>query len=79
MGLSDAPIWASAHEHGVSDDDIRHALAHILNAAEDPKNEDVTLFLGPDREKQLLEVGVLDTDDGPVIIHAMRARLQRFR
>jgi hypothetical protein len=85
--LAEAPIWASARKHGVSDEDIRYALGHIMNAAEDPYDEDVTLFLGPRRDGrlikagvlQLIEVGVLDTDDGPVIIHAMPARLGRFR
>jgi hypothetical protein len=79
VGLPEAPIWPSAHKHGVSDDNIRHALAHILNAADDPQDDDVTLFLGPDEENNLIEVGVLDTDDGPVVIHAMAARLHRFR
>ena len=79
MGLPEAPIRDSAHRHGISDSNIRHALRHILNDAEDPKNDDVTLFLGPDTDNNLIEVGVLDTDDGPVIIHAMPARLQRFR
>lgn len=49
-----------------------------MNVADDPHDEDVTLFLGPDRDNNLIEVGVLDTDDGPVVIHAMTARLERF-
>ena len=36
------------------------------------EDADVTLFLGPDRAGNLIEVGVLDTQDGPAIIHAMR-------
>ena len=38
----------------------------------------MTLFLGPDRAVNLIEVGVLATDDGPLIIHAMPARTRRF-
>jgi len=37
------------------------------------------LFLGPDRAVNLIEVGVLGTDEGPLIIHAMVARAGRFR
>jgi len=42
-------------------------------------DDDVTLFLGPDRAVNLIEVGVLGTDEGPLIIHAMVARAGRFR
>jgi hypothetical protein len=77
--LWEAPIWESAHRHGIADNNIRHALRHMLNVAEDPNDDAVTLFRGPDTAGNLVEVGVLDTDDGPVIIHAMPARPQRFR
>lgn len=78
MTLSDAPIWPSAHKHGVQDADIRHALDTFIATAEDPRDDAVTLFLGFDRAGNRIEVGVLDTDDGPAIIHAMRARIARF-
>ena len=74
MGLADAPIWRTAHRHDVDDDDIHHALRHWLAV-----NDEVTLFLGPDQAGNLIEVGVLDTDQGPAIIHAMRpARAFKF-
>ena len=77
MGLADAPIWRTAHRHDVGDDDIRHALRHWL--AVNDEDDDVTLFLGPDQAGNLIEVGVLDTDQGPAIIHAMRpARAFKF-
>lgn len=68
----------SAHRHGIADEDIRHALRNVIGVADDPEDEDVTLFLGPDRAVNLIEVGVLATDDGPLIIHAMPARTRRF-
>lgn len=77
--LWEAPIAASAHNHGILDDDIRHVLRNIIAVADDTHDEDVTLFLGPDRAVELLEVGVLATEEGPVIIHAMDARIHRFR
>jgi hypothetical protein len=79
MELWEAPIAASAHNHGITQDDIYHALRNVIATADDPHNDDVTLFLGPDRSVNLIEIGILGTGDGPLIIHAMNARTQRFR
>ena len=78
MELWQAPITDSAYRHEIADEDIRHALRDVLGVADDPEDEDVTLSLGPDRVVNLIEVGVLDTNDGPLIIHAMPARTRRF-
>jgi len=77
--LWEAPVVASAHRHGITDEDIRHALRNFIAVAADPRDDDVTLFLGPDRAVNLIEVGVAGTDEGPLIIHAMAARAGRFR
>ena len=37
------------------------------------------MIIGPSRSAQLLEVGVIDTDHGPVIVHAMNARKKYVR
>lgn len=79
MELWQAPVAASAHRHGVTDEDIRHALRNLIAVAADPRDDDVTLFLGPDQAVNLIEVGVLATHDGPLIIHAMAARAGRFK
>ncbi len=79
MEVWEAPVAASAHRHGITDEGIRHALRNFIAVAADPRDDDVTLFLGPDRAVNLIEVGVLDTDDGPLIIHAMAARTGRFQ
>jgi hypothetical protein len=68
--LSESPISSTAGRHHVDDEDIRHALRHWV--AVNDSDEEVTLFLGPDQAGNLIEVGVLDTDDGPAVIHAMR-------
>jgi hypothetical protein len=70
VGLADAPMWSTARRHQVDDEDIRHALRNWV--AVNDEDDDVTLFLGPDHAGNLIEVGVLDTDDGPAIIHALR-------
>lgn len=43
------------------------------------QDSDRILFIGADRNGQLLEVVVLDPDDAPVAIHAMRLRRQFHR
>lgn len=67
-------IADSAHKHGIRDEDMLHALRNPLRAED--RGDDFTMFTGGSRAGDLLEVGVVDSDDGPVIIHAMRARKQ---
>lgn len=66
-------IRDSARKHGISDEDIRHAVEHALVVAE--LGADGLLFLGPDRAANLLEVmAVTRVDREPLVIHAMRMR-----
>ena len=46
--------------------------------SDDTGDDDVTMFIGPDGTGNLVEVGVLLTDEGPVVIHAMPGRINRF-
>lgn len=50
-----------------------HALRHHWRAFEtdDPV---VTMFIGPSRNGEPLEVGVVSDDEGTAVIHAMEAR-----
>ena len=66
-------IEASARKHGVSDDDMLHAVRHHWRAFE-TDDADVTMFIGPATTAAPLEVGVVTDDDGVAIIHAMPAR-----
>ena len=66
-------IEASARKHGVSDDDMLHALRHHWKAFE-TDDDAVTMFIGPSTSAEPLEVGVVTDDDGTAVIHAMRAR-----
>ena len=66
-------IYESARKHGVSDDDIEHAIFHALVARED--DEGKVLYLGPDRSGNLLEVVTVQrVDQNEVVIHAMPMR-----
>ena len=50
-----------------------HALRNAVDAFEtdDPA---VTMFIGPSRSAQILEIGVVVDAEGVAIIHAMEAR-----
>lgn len=66
-------IRSSALEHGVSAEDIRHALnvAVVVLA----RDEEQTLVLGPDRTGRMLELIVIDAgDEHARVIHAMPKR-----
>ncbi|MBO0807958.1 MAG: hypothetical protein J2P32_06605 [Actinobacteria bacterium] len=54
-----------------------HAVRNAV-ATEDLENG-LTMFIGPARDTTLLEVGVVDGRDGPVIVHAMEARPRYLR
>ena len=62
----------SARRHGIADEDMLHAIRNAI-ATED-LDDGFTMFIGPARDASLVEVGVVDGDDGPVIVHAMVAR-----
>jgi hypothetical protein len=64
-------IHPSARKHGVSDEDILHAIDHalVIEAYEDDVR---LLYVGPDSAANLLEVvTVVDQDDDELVIHAM--------
>jgi hypothetical protein len=71
-------IAPSARKHGIADDDILHALRNPIRVY-DPDDEGLTMLVGPARDAALLEVGVVDADDGPVIVHADIAREKFLR
>lgn len=66
---SEPVILPSARKHGVADVDMLHALRCAFRIWE--LDDEFTMFVGPSTHAHLLEVGVID---GPVIVHAMRAR-----
>lgn len=66
-------IYESARKHGVSDDDIRHAIENALAVGEQADGK--VLRPGPDEAGNLLEVvTVAREDDDEIVIHAMRMR-----
>lgn len=71
--LGRADIAASARKHGITDEDIRHALKHYW-AIHSTDDTAITTFVGPSRSVQPLEIVVVHGAADAVIIHAMPAR-----
>ena len=68
-------IAEPARKHGIADEDALHAVRNAI--AQWRLDEDFTMRVGPARDGDLLEVGVLGIDsDDPVIVHAMPCRSQ---
>lgn len=71
-------VHDSARKHGIADADIAHAITHDLYAGDIAEREGRpwrVLYLGPDRAGNLLEVVVVERDDGTELaIHALRMR-----
>jgi hypothetical protein len=66
-------IGRPARRHGLTYDDILHAVRHALRRID--MNDELTMLIGPASDATLLEIGVLDVDgDDPVVIHAMQLR-----
>lgn len=75
-------LHREAHKHGVSPDDVQHALRGCLTIVDlgDSSGRTTSLFIGPDRAGNLLELIGLDLDEHAVlIVHAMRLRPANFR
>lgn len=72
-----ALIVNSARTHGVADDVVLHAFNHPVRYED--LDEGFIMIIGPCRSAHLLEIGVIDTDHGPVIVHSMTARRKYLR
>jgi hypothetical protein len=70
-------IASSARKHDIRDDDMLHAFNHPLFV--DELDDGLVMLVGADIAGNLLEVGVIDSADGPIIVHAMPARPKYLR
>jgi hypothetical protein len=70
-------IAPSARKHGVADDTILHAFNNPIRI--ELLDEDMTMLIGPDHGGDLFEIGVVTSNDGPVIVHATPARSKYLR
>ncbi len=65
----------SARKHGIADD-VLHAFNHPVSYED--LDDGFVMIIGPTRPAQI-ELGVIGTDHGPVIVHAMTARRKYLR
>ena len=70
-------ITASARKHGVTDDDMLHAFNHPISYED--LDEGFVMIIGPTHSAHLIELGFIDSNHGPVIVHAMLARRKYLR
>lgn len=75
--MEEPVIAPSARKHGVPDETIRHAFDHPIRAED--LEEGLTMLIGPDQAGNLFEIGVVSSEEGPVIVHAMPARDKYLR
>ncbi len=74
---SELIILSSAYRHNIDEDQIRHALANIIDVFENEGDIPLTMVTGPadDKGEIVIEVGFEVSDSGNVVIyHAMNAR-----
>jgi len=66
----------SAFKHGISEDDIRHAVrCRLYEKPLNPNNDDKFLIIGYDRNLNLLEIIYRDVDQNTInVFHAMKCR-----
>ena len=75
--MDEPRIAPSAHNPGVSDATIHHAFNNPIQS--EHLDEALTMPIGPDHAGNLYEIGVVDTADGPLVVHAMIARPKYLR
>jgi len=65
-------ILDSARKRGIPDDDILHALRnHVRTFGLD---EGITMVIGPSRDAQLLEIGLVESSEGDLLVHPRHDR-----
>lgn len=77
MVRDDPAIAPSARRHGATDEVIRHAFDHPMRSFD--LDDGLVMLIARDLAGNLLEIGVVVADDGPVIVHAMPARDKYLR
>lgn len=70
-------IQRSATKHGVTPDQIRHALRNAISIS--TTDDDLTMIVGHDGRSELIEVGFIETTRRTTVLHAMPARRKYLR
>lgn len=72
-------IATSARKHGITQEDISHALDHMVRYREQEYDGELRiLVIGPAPSGRLLEIVLVPADDPALVIHADVLRPSRF-
>ncbi len=74
--IEEPVIVESAHRHGVAEADMLHALRFAV--AHVRQDDDMVMFIGPDRAGNLIEVGVVTWHGILAIVHAMSPAREKY-
>jgi len=69
-------VVESAHRHGVAEADMLHALRFAI--AHVRQDDEMVMFVGPDRAGNPVEVGVVTWHGILAIVHAMRPAREKY-
>lgn len=76
-------IIQPARKHGIADADMIHAVKNTIAIFPQPAQQEhhhpMSMHIGPARNGQLLEIGIIDINDQEIIAHAMPHRARRFK
>ena len=72
----DPLILDSARRHGVSDEDILHAMRFPVRHF--VQDDSMTMFIGADKTGILVEVGVIEWHGVIAVAHAMRPARSKY-
>jgi hypothetical protein len=72
----DLIIHVGARKHGITDESMLHAVRNKLFVVE---QDEIVIFIGPDLNGNLIEVGISNKRNGKTIVHAMKARKKYLR
>ncbi len=74
--MEEPVIVESAHRHGVAEEDMLHALRFAITHVR--QDDDMVMFIGPDRAGNLIEVGVVTWHGILAIVHAMSPAREKY-
>lgn len=74
--IEEPVVVGSAHRHGVAEDDMLHALRFAIGDVR--QDDDMVMFIGPDRSGNLIEVGVVTWHGILAIVHAMSPARDKY-
>ncbi|MEV0893567.1 hypothetical protein [Promicromonospora sp. MEB111] len=74
--IEEPVILEPAHRHGVAEEDILHALRFELHHV--VQEDGMVMFVGPDQQGVLIEVGVLEWFGLLAVAHAMRPAREKY-